>query len=441
MMPRRSIVAGLAVAAPLALAGATQTAHAAPHTLGAAGRYIVVLRAGAAQDTSMAQAGVSPDQILARYHAALNGFAATLSARSVTALQKDDDVVSVVPDRRFAAVGTSPIEQIPQVTTRAVRRINAPESSAISGNGRGSVRGVNVAVIDSGIQPDQPDLNVVGGVNCSIDPGGDEDVNGHGTIVAGLIGAKDNAFGIVGVAPGVRLWSVRVLDSAGEADDAQLVCGIDWVTATRLDHNPRNDISVANLSLAGPGQDDGHCGLADRDVIHIAICASTLAGVTYVAAAGNDAADIADVTPAAYREVLTVTGMSDGDGAPGGLTPNPCDGSADDVTASFSNFATSRAALSHLVSASAVCVSSTYIGSNVATDSGTSYAAPAASGAVALCIASKKCAGLRPRQIVAKIARDAKRYNLHHRRYGFVGDPLRPQNGQVFGYLIDVSRY
>src|SRR2546428_234654 len=79
--------------------------------------------------------------------------------------------------------------------------------------------------------PRHRDLNVVGGVNCV--PGGSSfnDLNGHGTHVSGIAAAKDNHTGVVGVAPGARLWAVRVLDSQGNGLFSTIICGIDWVTA------------------------------------------------------------------------------------------------------------------------------------------------------------------------------------------------------------------
>ena len=125
--------------------------------------------------------------------------------------------------------------------------------------------GVNVAVLDTGIDSSHPDLEVAGGVNCTNDKlDATSDPAGHGTSVAGIIGALQNGVGIVGVAPDARLWSVRVLKKNGTGSISGVICGLDWVTATRTDADPTNDIAVANLSLTAKGTDDGACGSSTR---------------------------------------------------------------------------------------------------------------------------------------------------------------------------------
>jgi subtilisin family serine protease len=301
--------------------------------------------------------------------------------------------------------------------------------------------------LDTGIDTQHPDLNVVGGTDCARGGGGIDDLNGHGTAVAGFIGARDNAIGRAGVAPGARLWSVRVLGKKAAGTDSQIICGIDWVTATRTDADPTNDIAVANMSLLGPGQDDGNCGRTNKDPLHRAICRSVAAGVTYIVAAGNDTQDIAKVAPAGYHEVLTATAMADYDGQPGGqwaFAP-PCGNlGADDAAATFSNFATLTSDRAHTVAAPGVCIGSTYPHSNYLNSFyGTSFASPLVAGTVALCIASGPCAGLTPAQIVHKIVGDAAAYNSQPQNfgYGFDGDPLRPTPGRYYGFLIRAALY
>src|SRR5262249_11441352 len=140
---------------------------------------------------------------------------------------------------------------------------------------------VDVAVIDTGVDLTHPDLNVADGTDCT-GIGSYNDDNGHGTHVSGTIGALDNDIGVVGVAPGVRIHPVKVLDSTGNGSWSNVNCGIDWVT------QHAGTIKVANMSLGGLSAESAStCGASS---LHLAICNSVAAGVTYVVAAGNNAA-------------------------------------------------------------------------------------------------------------------------------------------------------
>jgi subtilisin family serine protease len=289
-----------------------------------------------------------------------------------------------------------------------------------------------------------PDLNVAGGVNCTNDKlDATVDPSGHGTLVAGVVGARRDGNGIVGVAPDSTSWSVRVLKKNGEGSISSIICGIDWVTATRLDDDPGNDIAVANMSLVAKGSDDKACGTQNKDALHLAICRSVTAGVTYVAAAGNAGADLARYVPAAYDEVLTTTAMADLDGSPGGLASDEgtCvpakDASrvADDSAIYWSNYA-SRADQTHTIAAPGICITSTSPGGAYAVASGTSFAAPHVTGVVASCLASGLCARLTPSEIMAKVLSDAAAFTARYPDFGFDGDPLRPQTDTTFGYLV-----
>ena len=103
----------------------------------------------------------------------------------------------------------------------------------------------DVAIVDTGIggssSKQHEDLNIAGGINCARDGAPNQawgDPNGHGTHVAGTVGALDNGRGVVGVAPGVRLWAVRILNSAGDGLISWYVCGLDWITAQRDPGDP-----------------------------------------------------------------------------------------------------------------------------------------------------------------------------------------------------------
>jgi subtilisin len=391
------------------------------------------------------------------YSHAIKGFSVRLSSSLLGALQSAPGVAYVVPDTAVTAAGTATIypDFSPQVVKRQIPRIGADQSSTVSGDGAGEVP-VNIAVLDTGIDLEHNDLNVVGGINCAnprSKPTAYDDAAGHGTMVAGFIGASDNTIGVVGVAPGARLWAVRVLNNNALGTESDVLCGIDWVTATRTDADPSNDIQVANMSLAGTGRDDGKCGTTKKqDPEHQAICASTAAGVTYVVGAANDGTDFQNFTPAAYDEVLTATAMTDWDGQPGGLgTPLTlsglnCPTYADDSPAGFSDFATLAADQAHTVAAPGVCITSTYgdaKSDNIfGAGSGTSFAAPQVTGTVALCIYSGPCAGLTPAQIITKIVSDAAAYNTANPSYGFTGDPLHnPDVNKYYGYLIRAALY
>ncbi len=410
------------------------------------GRYVVVLRPSVADPGAVAadHARRFGAAVTHTYHHALKGYAAVIPARRLADVQSDPRVVYLSVDEEFAAADCVNLIDCQRAAFWA-RRIGTDQSSTASGDGSGAVD-VNVAVIDSGIDLTHPDLNVVGGMNCQ---SGDSyaDAQGHGTIVAGVVAAKDNGFGRVGAAPGARLWSVRVLKKNGIGTSASLLCGIDWVTATRTDSDPTNDIAVANMSIGGKGSDDGNCGQVTKgfgDALHRAICNSTAAGVTYVVAAGNESADVQRHVPAGYDEVLNVTAMADRDGQPGGLGTESCEASAapDDTAAAFSNFASLATDIAHTVAASGVCIGSTIIGGTYGGGSGTSFAAPAVTGLIALCISTGACAGLTPAQIITKMVSDAAVYNQANPDYGFTGDPQHsPAAGKYYGNLVRASLY
>jgi subtilisin family serine protease len=356
--------------------------------------YVVMLAAGAGDPGAVAaeQAGALGFTVGYVYRSALTGFAADLTPPVLAALRADPRVVAVEADRPLATTAVMPA---------GIDRIDADLSvtAGIDDADRPRVDS-DVAVLDTGIDKDHPDLNVAGGFNCAKGHGFDDRL-GHGTHIAGIVGALDDGNGVVGVAPGVRLWAVRVLDDEGRGTTKELLCGVDWVTATRLDADPGNDIDVANLSLGGEGGDDGQCGQADGDVLHQAICRSVAAGVTYVVAAGNDGADAAHYTPASYDEVITVSALADSDGRPGGLGgPPPCRDDADDSLANFSNHGPDIDLI-----APGVCILSTVpVDGKVANSprgygvlTGTSFAAPHVAGAAALWLAGHP--GAAPAQV------------------------------------------
>jgi subtilisin len=407
------------------------------------GSYIVVYdddagATGAETDQRESALGFTAEH---RYRSAINGFAAELTPGQVEALESDRDVDFVQQDRTAHATAFVPRVTGEPVPPTGIRRIVAAKGTLVRQKAQD-----NVAVIDSGVKIGHPDLNAVNGKDC-VDLGTPAtDGNGHGTHVAGTIGAQNDGAGVVGVAPNTRIYAVRVLNNAGSGSFSQIICGIDWVTANAASKN----IEVANMSLGGLlGGPQSPCP-GTSDALHLAICNSTDAGtnVTYVVAAGNSGWDFdfgpnPDV-PAAYREVLTTTAMADSDGRPGALGPDTsCSWVVNDEDpAPFSNFAATPAGRNHTIAAPGVCIKSTWKGApNYRTISGTSMASPHMAGVAALCHgeighAAGPCQTRTPLQNIQYLRSLATNYNNNNPNYGFLRDPISsPLTGVYLGFL------
>ena len=287
-----------------------------------------------------------------------------------------------------------------------IRRCDADAvPGLITGSGLITVD-ADVAIIDTGLDATHPDLNVVQqGVRFYTNRKQQlltdnkwQDDHGHGTHVGGIIGARDNGFGVVGVAPGVRLWPVKVLDSGGGGTVSTVVGGIDWVVQ-RAD-----TIEVANMSLGG----------GKSQAINDAVKAGTSAGIVFVVSAGNSSWDAANYSPASEPTALTVSALADTDGLPGGLGGLTQDYDLDETLAWFSNYGQVVD-----VCAPGVEIYSTYLVSRggYTTMSGTSMAAPHVAGAAALYIAhhglDKSAAGV---EAVCAAIRDSG-WHLGHYAY------------------------
>ena len=375
-----------AVSALLLLLGSS--AVAAPQSNGRNVNVIVVLRPNAGDGQQVARDhGVDATFV---YRHALHGFAGHVPQGRLNGLRHDPRVDYVEYDQ--------PVHVDAQTVPTGVERINADTNTSIGIDGADDQRvDVDVAVIDTGIDLQHPDLNVVSHVSCfyttgggppwsrttTCGDGGDDD-HYHGTHVAGTIGALDNGIGVVGVAPGARLWAVKVLDSTGSGYSSNVIAGIDWVAGHA------DQIEVANMSLGGGFSQ------AENDAVANAVSK----GVVFAVAAGNDSANAANYSPASEPTAITVSALADFDGIPGGYGSPTCRTDQDDTFADFSNYG---AAVD--IIAPGVCILSTepIEKGSYGTLSGTSMATPHVAGAAALIASSYSYGGTRNGTNVANI--------------------------------------
>ncbi len=450
---KRSILLLTLVGAMLFACAEVALAQARAPTTPQPDRYIVVLKEDAdpeqGADKAQRQHGAKVRHVYDGE--ALNGYAAVIPAGRLAALSRDPDVAFINKDALvYADISTG--------GATGVDRVDGEPNNAGVSDGNGA----KAAVLDTGIDLDHPDLapNVVNGKNtisttgtpssdCSVgrtNTSADDD-NGHGTHVAGTIGAKNDGAGVVGVAPGAKLYAVKVLNAQGSGYVSDIICGINWVTSTRTDADPNNNIDVANMSLGGTGTDDVKSCAQTTNAYKKAICNSVGEGVTYVVSAGNDGADLANKRPASFRDrddttgkskplVLTVTAITDYNGQPGGGAPATCRTGTDDTPASFSNYATNPDNQAHTIAAPGVCIKSTWKAGAYNTISGTSMAAPHVAGTVAMCRARSQCTAL-PADIITKLRGDAQTEPAHP-TYGWNG---APGTSKYYGYMVYAGSY
>lgn len=305
------------------------------------GQYIVVMKParGARAASAAAAVGVASGKVKRTFHAALDGFSASLSDAEAAALARDPNVALVERDQVFTISTT----QSP--ATWGLDRIDQrarPLSNSYTYTRTGA--GVRAYIIDTGIRFSHGEFGgrATSGFDA-VDGGAADDCNGHGTHVSGTVGGAT-----YGVAKGVSLVGVRVLDCAGSGTTSGVIAGVDWVTANHV--KP----AVANMSLGG-----GASAALDQ-----AVANSIAAGVTYAIAAGNSNARACNYSPARVATAITV-----------GATTST------DARASYSNWGSCLDLF-----APGSSITSSWYTSNTATNtiSGTSMATPHVAGVAAL---------------------------------------------------------
>lgn len=333
---RRTTLLALLFAALVAVLPISAQATGSPATA----HYIVVLKNAVDSQTvanlHAARYGANVDNV---WSVALHGYSAVIPNDRVAALRADQNVSYVVPD----GVATATAQTLPW----GVDKVDADLSSTLAGNGSGAITNVDAYVIDTGIDTSHPDLNVV--EFRSFTGGPKTDCNGHGSHVAGTIGAKDDANGVVGVAPGIRLHAIKVLGCSGSGSWSSVINGINYVASTTA--RP----AVANMSLGGP----------QNSAVDDAVKGAVGHGVFFAVAAGNDGADACGHSPAAA-------------GTAGGVATIAATDSSD-REASWSNYGNCVD-----LWAPGVSIYSTYKSGGYATLSGTSMATPHVAGGAAL---------------------------------------------------------
>ena len=277
-----------------------------------------------------------------RYKHAIKGFAGALPLAVVDALRNDPRVAYIEQDQEmhFVATQTNP----PSWGLDRIDQRSLPLDASYTYNQTGA--GVDAYIIDCGILLTHNDFGgrAVTGVDEITAGGTATDGNGHGTHVAGTVGGNT-----YGVAKGVRLIAVRVLDNSGSGSNAGVIAGVDWVTG-----NHTTNPAVANMSLGG--------GISTS--LDAAVRNSIADGVTYCIAAGNSTADASGSSPARVTEAVTV--------------------GATDINDGFAYFSNYGSVVD--ISAPGVNITSDWIPTNSSTNtiSGTSMATPHVAGAAAL---------------------------------------------------------
>ena len=359
------------------------------------GWVIVVLRSGADPTAAASRARGLGARVERTFDRVVQGYAAQVSPDELRRLAADPRVVAVVPDERITAGEALAGQSVPN----GVSRVFGPTSAAAAIDGIDQRVDADVAIFDTGIDPTHPDLAVAGGYNCTSSDRADWiDEEGHGTHVAGTVGALDN---------GDRRRRRRAGRAAvGGSHPRRQGRGSPLVVdlRPRLDRRPRTDpanpspplIEAVNMSVTRWGADDGNCGNDEQGPPPPGRSAASSPGASrWWPRPRTTPASASHRVPAAYNEVITVSALADTDGQAGrprAVRPAGAGAATTRTTRSPTSRTTAATSTS---SRPGKCIYSTKRGQTYGYSSGTSMAAPHVTGAAALYLATRPAPALR----------------------------------------------
>jgi subtilisin family serine protease len=308
-------------------------------------------KAKSAAEKIMKRAGITDGELGFVYGSAIKGFSVKMAPGQLKKLQDDpsvsyieeDQVVTLIqPELRINARPVKPTPTPPaQTTPWGITRVNG----GVSGVGK------TAWIIDTGIDLDHPDLTVNTALGKSFVVGitSPDDDNGHGSHCAGIVGAKNNTVGVIGVAAGATLVPVKVLNKRGSGTYDAIIAGVNYVAAAGTPGD------VANMSLGG----------GFSQALNDAVIAAAATGIKFALAAGNESTSATLKSPASANgaNIYTISAMASGD-----------------LWASYSNYGNPPVDFCEPGSS----IYSTYKSGGYATLSGTSMAAPHAAGLLLL---------------------------------------------------------
>ncbi|HET9654947.1 MAG TPA: S8 family peptidase [Kineosporiaceae bacterium] len=282
-------IGGVAATTGPAVAATTVAPLRAVSAAAVPGHYIVVLKSGRATAPAAGRARAQGASVQREYGRVVQGFAATMTTAQLDAIRRDADVAYIEPDQ---IVHTDTTQTGATWGLDRIDQRSLPLDGSYTYTPTGA--GVTAYIIDTGIRASHSQFGgrAVSGYDAVGDGNGTNDCNGHGTHVSGTIGGST-----YGVAKGVKLVAVRVLDCQGSGTTSGVIAGIDWVTANHA--SP----AVANMSLGG-----GVSATLDA-----AVNSSIASGVTYAIAAGNSSADACTESPARVPAAITVGAATSSD--------------------------------------------------------------------------------------------------------------------------------